>query len=192
MIRVRDGQSFDRFFLGVHRGLINEPRFEIDGKPWDGAIRFEDGHVTQLLEPQGRFGALDRVDLKKTQSIRVVGEGKLVGISLLGRTLAELLPTRWGAPFAAGILLALGLVFALALIIAADSLGGGLAGSLGGLGGRLFAAGAIATAPFWARGTIAVYLPIVTIAAAIPWAIALGASMRRVVPLEDEDARGKR
>lgn len=189
IIRVREGQSFDRFYLAVHRGLMNEPRFQVDGKPWDGAIRWEDGQVSSLLEPQGRFGALDKIDLAKAERIYVVGEGPLVGGALLGRTLASYLPSKWGATATGILLLALGLVFALALLLAVDALGGSLAGAMGGLGARVLTAAAIASAPLWVRGRVEDLLPAVAALAALPYAVGLAASMPRVLGLEDADGK---
>jgi Na+/alanine symporter len=192
IIRVREGQSFDRFFLAVHRGLINEPRFQVAGKPWDGAIRFEDGKVIGLLQPTGRFGSLDEIDLGRAQRIIVTGEGPLAGAPLLGHTFSSFLPKRWGTPVAALLLLAFGVVFSIALVIAADALGGGLAGAAGSRVASIFVAGCIASAPFWVRGPIPALLPVAAVLAAIPYAIALGAGFTRVLPLEDEDTAASR
>jgi AGCS family alanine or glycine:cation symporter len=190
IIRVREGQSFDRFYLAVHRGLVNEPRFQLDGKPWDGAVRFEDGRVSSLLEPTGRFGALDRVDLAKAERIAVVGEGPLVGAPLLGRALTSYLPAHWGGPVTGVLLVAFGLIFAFALVLAADALGGGLAGAKGALGARVLAALAIATAPLWVRAGVADLLPVAAVLAAIPYAIGLATCLPRVTSLEDDESRG--
>ncbi len=192
IIRVREGQSFDRFYLAVHRGLVNEPRFQLDGKPWDGAVRWEDGSVSSLLEPTGRFGALDRVDVGKAERIRVVGEGPLVGAPLLGHALSSYLPARWGGPLTGVLLLVFGVAFALSLVLAADALGGSLAGKPGALGARVVVAVALATAPLWVRGLAEDLLPAAAALAAIPYAIALASALPRVSGLEDDEARGSR
>lgn len=88
-MRVIDGQMRDLSLeLGTERGMVESPRFEIDGRPANMALHVKDGKVFRFLLP-GDQGALSEVP--RTELARAVVIGRMLpqGGDLFGAALTR-------------------------------------------------------------------------------------------------------
>lgn len=188
IIRVREGQSYDRFTLTAGTQIVGEPRFELGGEPWDGAVKFVKGRVRGLMELRGTRKALEDVDPGKAERIMVTGDGPLFGIPLVGVAMEVVLPFRVGRWIGGAIALVLGLVAALALLVFLDSLGSGIAGLPASIGARILVAVAFALAPLVPSALAKDVLPWSLVLLVVPYVAALAIHASRASADEDEPA----
>jgi hypothetical protein len=74
LLRVTEGEMRDRGpILATDTGPIEVDRFTFDGEPADVALRYQEGRLVSMLQPQEQ-GLLDEVPIEQWRSLAVSGQ----------------------------------------------------------------------------------------------------------------------